>query len=263
MRRSFAVALFLTLAVSPLALSAQQPTVPTRDPQAIGVLANALAAMGGQNVATVQDTVVQATMTPPASQGGNPGTLTITTKGVNKMRFDGSGGAKTSSVIFNTGSELRSNAAGWHQAPSANASHKRFEHIPVLMLTYELTRTDLSVTYVGVETLAGRSVQHVQLARVSNLGNALDVTLSRNSQIDVWVDAQTMFVVKVAFLYLSETDWRVGLPMEIFYDNYQNTNGLLVPFHQKCLFNGQPLEDMQITSFSVNQSPADSKFEGN
>jgi hypothetical protein len=261
--RRVRIVLVLFLFAFPLtALAQQQAIAPARDPQAMAVLNNTLTAMGGQNVTTIQDTVVQATLIPPPSRAGTPGTVTITTKGPNKLRLDGSGNGKNSAVIFNSGTELRSKDSGWRLAPSANSDHQRIEHLPVLMLTYELTRSDLSATYVGVETLEGRSVHHLLLARVSSLGNGLDQTFTRNSQLDIWVDAKTMLVSKVSFLYLSETDWRIGLPMEIFYDDYRNVNGLLVPFHQKCLFDGQPLDDMQITSFAVNQGPNDSKFEG-
>jgi hypothetical protein len=262
MRRSLVVIFLILSALPVLAQTQKQALTPVRDAQAVAVLNQALTAMGGQSVQTIQDTVVQATLTRPPSRGGTSGNVTITTKGPNKMRFDGSGGGKTSVVIFNSGTELRSKGSGWQTVPSANSDHQRVEHLPALMLAYELNRPDVSASYVGVETLEGQSVHHVLLARVSSLGNGLDETMTKNSQIDVWLDAKTMLVSKVAFLYLSETDWRVGLPMEIFYDSYQRVNGLLVPFHQKCLFDGQPLDDMQITSFAVNQAPNDSKFEG-
>jgi len=263
MRRSLA---FAVLCLLPSAILAQQPpksqVTPARDSQAVAVLNQALTAMGGQSVPTIQDTVVQATLTPPPSRAGTPGPVTITTKGPNKMRIDGSGGGKTSVVIFNSGTELRSKGSGWQPVPSANSDHQRIEHLPALMLAYELNRPDVSAGYVGVEMVEGRSAHHVLLARVSKLANGLDEISTKNSQIDVWLDAKTMLVSKISFLYLSETDWRVGLPMEIFYYNYQSINGLLVPFHQKCLFDGQPLDDMQITSFAVNQAPSDLRFEG-
>jgi hypothetical protein len=181
----------------------------------MSILQATLAAMGGQNAAALQDTVVQAAATPPANTPGTSGTLTITTKGVGMIRTDGSGGGKTASTIFNNGRELRSTEKGWVTAHSSNANHKRIEHLPVLMIFQEIARGEISATYVGQETLDGRSVQHISIARVASTGNPeIDRTLTRNSQLEVFVDAQTNLVAKVSFLHIAENDWRQGLPME-------------------------------------------------
>jgi hypothetical protein len=276
MRRYLAACvLVLPLFAIPVVLSAQQltqnqqaqltvPTVPVRDPQAMALLRATLAAMGGQGAAALQDTVVQATVTPPADMPGTPGTLTITTKGVGMIRTDGSGGGKTASTIFNNGRELRSTDKGWVTAHAANANHKRIEHLPVLMLFQEIARGEISATYVGQETLDGRAVHRISIARVSSIGNPeIDQTMTRNSQLEVFIDAQTNLVAKISYLHISETDWRMGLPMEIYYDDYRNVGGIAVPFHQRHFYAGRPIGEMQITSVAVNQGTPDSTFKGN
>jgi hypothetical protein len=240
------------------------PTAPIRDLQAMAVLQATLAAMGGQGAPAIQDTVVQATVTPPADMPGAPGTLTITTKGTGMIRTDGSGGGKTASTIFNNGRELRSTGQGWATAHAANANHKRIEHLPVLMIFQEIARGEISATYVGQETLDGRSVHHISIARVSSIGNPeIDQTMTRNSQLEVFVDAQTNLVTKVSYLHISETDWRMGLPMEIYYGDYRNVGGIAVPFHQRHFYAGRPIGEMQITFVAVNQGTPDSTFKGN
>ncbi len=151
MRRSLAVATFLLLAASPLALYARQAppaTLPPQDPHAVAVLRQSLAALGAQGVASIQDTLIHATTTPAPNTGGESGAVTITTKGARLIRFDGSGGAKNSSVIFNMGREFRSGDKGWLAAPGANSSHKRIEHLPALLLAFEIVRGDLSATFM-------------------------------------------------------------------------------------------------------------------
>jgi hypothetical protein len=266
MRRSRCFSL-LVVSLSVLSVSAsaqqqtQQTTTPTRDPQAVSLLSNALTAMGGQGVAAIQDTVIKGTVTLPGGADPTIGNVTITTKGTSMVRTDAEGGGKNSSVIFNNGREMRQLDKGWQTAPSANANHKRFEHLPALMLAYEVVRNELSAEYVGEESIEGRSVQHVRLKRVSNRGDALDETLTRNSQIDAYVDTQTHLITKISYLLLSEIDWRRGFPMEIYFDDYRVVNGVVVPFHQRTFFEGKAVNEFRVTSVAFNQGTPDSKFE--
>jgi hypothetical protein len=264
MRRSPAVALFLILACSPLTLYARQapPAIPPpQDPHAVAVLRQSLVAMGAQGVASIQDTVIHATTTPAPNTGGESGAVTITTKGARMIRFDGSGGAKNSSVIFNKGREFRSGEKGWLAAPGANSNHKRIEHLPTLLLAYEIVRGDLTAAYVGEETIAERTVHHIRLARLSQRGDAMDTILTKITELDVFVDSQTFLVTKIAFPQSSEIDWRISFPIEIYYDQYQTVNGITVPYHQRYMFNGQPVHELQITSVAINQGTPDTTFE--
>jgi hypothetical protein len=267
MRRSFAVAVLVFLSALPSFSARQQtptaPTPPPQDPKAVAILHQALAALGAQAVASIQDTVIQATITPPPNTGGTPGTITVKTKGTRLIRTDSSGGTKNSSVIFNAGREFRSADTGWRAAPAANSNHKRIEHLPALMLAYEIARGDVSAVYVAEETLNGNSIHHIRLARVSQRGDSLDAMLTGVTQLDVFIDAQTFLVAKVAFPYMSEIDWRISFPMEIFYDQYQIVSGIAVPYHQRFVFNGQPISEWKITSVAINQGTPDSTFEAN
>ncbi len=254
----------LVPACSAQAAQSSLAVAPVRDPQAVAVLRATLATMGGPGAAVIQDTVVQATVTPPANLGGSPGTLTITTKGAGMIRTDGSGGGKTASTIFNNGRETRSTERGWVTAHAANANHKRIDHLPALMIFYEIARAEISATYVGEETLEGRFVHHISITRISNTGNpSIDETATRNSQLDVFVDAQTNMVAKISYRHVAENDWRQSLSMEIYYDDYRTVNGIAVPFHQRHFYAGHPIGEMQVTSVAVNQGAPDTLFKGN
>jgi hypothetical protein len=265
MRRALAAAILSLLSVFPASLLAQQgiqtPPIPARDPQAMAVLRQTLAALGAQSVASIQDTVIHAATTPAPNSAGEPGTVTITTKGVRLIRIDGAGGTKNSSTIFNAGREMRSSDNGWLAAPAANANHKRIEHLPALMLAYEIARGDLSAAYVGEETIAARSVHHIRLARASQRGDAMDARLTAITELDVFVDAQTFLIAKIAFPHASEIDWRITFPVEIYYDQYQVVSGIAVPHRQRYFFNGRPVSELQITSVAINQGTPDSAFE--
>lgn len=257
----------LILAATSITAAAQQspqPTTPARDPQAMAVLQATLAAMGGQSAAAIQDTVVKLTGTPNADLGGSPGTVTITTKGNSLFRMDGAGGGKTTTTIFNNGREMRSTDTGWVTAHSANAVNKRIEYLPALMIFYEVARSEVSASFIGLETLEGHSVNHIRIARVASTGNAkADGTFTHNSQLDVFVDAQTNLVAKISYPYVADNDWRQSQPMEIYYDDYRTLNGIAVPYHQRLFYAGMAIGETYISSFAVNQGTPDSTFKGN
>jgi hypothetical protein len=249
--------LFLSLLCLTIVAAAQDP--PRRDPQAITVVQLAATNMGVARLATVEDSLVEAT----ASLPGQPaeGTITIKTKGADRMRWDGTKGGETHSEVISRGRPSRSTRDGWRSGPSSNSRNRRADHMPALLLTHELPRTEVSLTYVGLEEVEGRQAHRVRMARVSNLGNALDEQLTKNSELDLLIDAQTFLVLKVSFIHLSETDWRRGLPMEIYYGDYRSVDGVAVPFYQRREFNGTPISELRITSVRFNIGLPDSDFE--
>src|SRR5580704_8579521 len=110
--------------------SATIPQTPGQDVQSMAVLRSTLTALGAQAVASIKDTAIQGTTTPPPNLSTTPGTSTIRTKGAYMIRTDGGYGSRNSIVIFNHGREFRQLGKGWVQAPAGNAYQKRFEHLP-------------------------------------------------------------------------------------------------------------------------------------
>lgn len=255
--------LFLVCVLCTTALAQQTSSLsPGRDPQANGLLLQAVAAMGGSSAAQIQDSVTEATITWLQNPAAPATTTVIKTKGPDKIRIHNQSGGATQTVIHNQGRNLRSVGAGWKQGPSANSIHKRPEHLPVVLLAYELARGDLSAEYVGLETVGAQTAHHIRLARVSSMGNDLDAQLTKNSQLDVFIEPQSFQVLKISYLHFSENDWRVGWPMEIYYSDYRNVNGILIPFNQRAVFNGTPKFVLNVTQVALNQGLADSDFEG-
>jgi hypothetical protein len=262
------VGLFLLLAF-PFVATAQQAslqpiTPPVRDAQAMAVLTSALAAMGSQSAATIQDTVVQGTSTSPESQGANTGSVTIKTKGSQMVRSDSQSSAgQATSVIFNQGVEQRLTEKGWQNAPSANALHKRIEHLPALLLAYEVARNDMSARYIGTETVNGRLANHLRLIRVPVRSDYIAQQESKNSQLEVYVDSQTSQILKISYFQSSSADWRLGIHIQVAYSGYEISNGMAVPMLQQYFVENQPAGTFQITAVSVNQGLGDYVFKGN
>lgn len=261
--RVFPLALFLVPLNFTTALAQQaSPPLPSRDPQAITLLQKTLAAMGGLGAAQIQDTVTEANISWPGKPAAPGSSTVIKTKGPDRIRIENHSAGAIQTVIHNQGRNLRSVGGSWKQAPSANSMHKRPEHLPALMLAYELERHGLSADYIGLETIGTQSAHHIRLARVSAMGNDLDAQMTKNSRLDVFIDSQSFLVLKISYVHLSEIDWRVGWPMEIYYSDYREVGGMLVPFNQRAVFNGNPMFILTVVSVAFNQGNPDSDFEG-
>src|SRR5579862_7503103 len=95
MRRFALVLLGLTLAF-PIAAVAQQtqqppPAAPTRDPQAVALLTQSLAAAGGaQALAALQDFTATGKITYFWTEQGDTGTVTVKSRGMNQFRLEAS-----------------------------------------------------------------------------------------------------------------------------------------------------------------------------
>jgi hypothetical protein len=238
-----------------------QGTPIQRDAQALALLARSQAAMGGAVALQVQDSVVTATAWVPG-RDSETGTVTIKTRGPDQLRLDGNKDGQSFTSIVSRGQPLRRTERGWASGPSSNSRNRRVDHLPFFCLAHELGRADLSATYVGLEKVNDRSAHHVRVARVSSLGSEVDERLTKNSELDIFIDEQTLLVIKVSYIHLSETDWRRGVPMEIYYSDYQNVSGVLIPTIQRKVFNGYAISEMRITSVTFNVGLTDSDFEG-
>jgi hypothetical protein len=239
------------------------PLTPGLDAQSASVLASCKAALGAAVSAQITDTVIQATVTNPDDPNATSGTVTIKTKGTDMVRWEGTNGGKSFVTIAAHG-QLKHKAGGvWASDASANAIHQRMTHLPALMVFQELARGDLSATHVAEETLNGHSVHHLTIVRVSNLNSPIDAQLTKNSRIEVFIDAQTGLIAKIEYIHVSSTDWRLGSPVEVFYDDYRTVNGMQIPFHQRTVINKNFTTDLQITSVQFNAGLADTEFKGN
>lgn len=129
-------------------------------------------------------------------------------------------------------------------------------------IAYELARQDVTVEYIGAETLDGKPIEHLRLARVASTGSDMDDILTKNSQFEVFLDPETRLVLKVAFPWVSDVDMRRSLPFEIYYSDYRSAGGLLIPFAQRAVFNGKQVYELKVSSFAANVGLVDSDFSG-
>lgn len=264
-RLRLAVVLFLVPIVSTYSQQLSTTTVqtaPALSPQATVLLIQASSALGASSAASITDTVMQAFVTNSSDPGARPSAVTIKSKGSGMLRWESTISGKQSIVVSNRGTLREYNGTSWRTSPSANAIHQRMIHLPALLIAQENARADLAGSFIADETLNGRTVHHLKLSRISNVRTSLDAKLTKASEIELFVDAQTGLIAKISMIWLSDTDWRQGVPLEIYYDQYETVNGIKVPFYQRTVFNGQSTTEMRVTSVQCNVGLTDAEFQG-
>ncbi|GEM_PF-3074911 len=234
----------------------REPQLVQRDPQAVAILRQSIAAMGGATV-PLNDTVVQATVSNP-SAGSAPRPVTIKTLGGDRIRWDAGGEA----MVVSGGRGMRLKGGQWTSAPALNARNRRVEHIPALLLMAELVRGEVSVAYLGEEAVDGRTTKQVRVARVAVTTGDYDRQLTKNSELDLFIDSQTFLLLKLSYTQPLAFDWREGVPMEVFYADYRNVAGLAIPFAQRSVLNGNVISELQIIGIQLNTGLVAAEFEG-
>jgi hypothetical protein len=81
------------------------------------------------------------------------------------------------------------------------------------------------------------------------------------SQVDAYVDAQSLLPIDIRFNIYPDNDTNVRIPVEITYLDYRVVNGVHIPFHiQKYLQNVLNF-DLTITSVTFNSGITSSIFQ--
>jgi hypothetical protein len=125
-----------------------------------------------------------------------------------------------------------------------------FPHLAVIGI---IKSPDSVLSYVGPETHDGLSVIHVtawqQLPSVSGSAAILPQHLS---EMDFYLDPATLLPVAIAFNIHPDNNALLDIPTEIRYSNYQNVNGVLIPFHVQKFINNTLNLDLQFQTAALN-----------
>ncbi len=262
MRVARLVLLFSIFAAIPTALLAQQ-TAQTiqRDPRALSVLQQSLAAMsvGGQLVTSVllSGQVIQQRATDETQ-----GQITLKFAGPDRFRQEVQLGTDSTTEIVNGSRAVELRDGQSKKWPYHSVLSQPLRYIPA---TSELA-TALSplsrVLYLGQETLEGRPVHHVRVEKQFP-GRPADkaAILNNLTAVEFWLDATTLLPLKRAQTVPSRETVTITFPVEFYYSDYRTVNGVLLPFHVLMFVRGQKFREIQFTSASVNDPPTMSDFE--
>ncbi len=254
----------LFIFVSAPRLSSQQSiTAPQRDPQALTILNQALAASGGAtSVASIQDFTATGSITYFWAGSEVQGVATIKARGATNFRVDASLPQGTRSWVSNSAKGSVKEADGQVSAiPPHNAIHLGALSFPQLKIAAVLNNPALSIQYAGSAQVGVRQVNvvHAQL-RLDSTSDP-DGSVSPLSAMDFLIDTATSQVVSIRDAFHPAGDSMQDVTHEIAFADYRSVNGCLVPFSVTETVGGQETWSIELSTITFNTGLTNADFQ--
>ena len=255
--RTHRVPLFLLLALG-LVVSAYGQQLSRRDLQALVILQTSFAAMGGGNLVAIRDTEILAQVTAPRDDGMAMSAVKMWTLGTRNLRIESTSADGPAVLVVNE--QAASMKAGGEAAqfiPRRSVANGGITHIPLLSILSDWSDPSTQLEYVGIEKLGNSPVHHVRITQPV----PADVPKEVESPCEIFIDSQSLLVVKLVYLMRPPENLRISVPVEVTYSDYRPTAGIAVPFQIRYTLRGQLLRQYQVTSFAVNRGAQASDFD--
>ena len=244
---------FTFFAACPVALS-QSP--PPRDPRALVLLQQSLAAMGGVVPA---DSVATGTVTITAGSKTDTGTIRILTRGLSQSveEFDLPDGKW--SDIFSGGLGAHKAADKLEEQSLEWACSAQSASFPLVLISSFLNNPDSAFEYVGLEESGGAKLHHIRITNTF-ASNAKLKHLSEFSIRDLWLDAASGLPRRLSYERRAAGGAEPRIPMEVRYSDFRTVAGILYPFRIEKDFNGTPWATIKVSSVTFSTSLTDLVF---
>jgi hypothetical protein len=260
MRRSLTVAFLAVLSVLPFSLFAQQSTQtatpPQRDQQAVAVLQQSFAAMGG---ALPADSVATGTVTLVEGSSTTEGTIRVATRGPDQSLEDITLPDDRRTVVYSRLAAAETRAGITKAARLELAASSQTPDFPLPLIAWALTSPDASTSYVGLEQVNGESVHHIRIWNAFASNTALK-SLAEFSIRDIWIDSTKFLPRKIAYLRRTAGGAVPRIPVAVSFTDFQSVSGVLYPFLIQKNFNGTPWLTITISSVKLNTGLTDTDF---
>jgi hypothetical protein len=226
-----------------------------RDPQALSLLSQSLAAM--TKGAVIQDIKLQAHVTRTAGSETDAGPAVLEAAAYNQSNLN---------YAFTSGprTEIRNGSAGVWSGPDGQnhpiALHNTWVaapwFAPALIVQSWIQDSSFSLSYIGPEDRNGEQVQHV---RASHNVSA-NTQIAALSATDLYLDSRSLLPVALAFDTHPDNDLGLNLPIQVTYGDYQAFGGLQAPARIQSFLQNSLLWDVSVTATSANNGLAASEF---
>ena len=267
-RALFCITALISFSFRAQAQTSTAPPSAQKDIQAITILSQAVATLGGTAaISAIKDYSGTGSLVFYQSQTQQVnGTVTITGLGLGEFRMDSNLSTGTRSFAVSQGRTHRKREDGTvsHFPPTGPIpSSDAFPYVtpifpsgigfPNQELAAALNSSQLSVFYKGLVQLDGHSVHDVQVQRVLSGSTAQD-PMAEYNLIDLFIDAATFQVV------MTEDSIPKHVLHQIRYSDYRVVTGVLVPFSISEQMGGQRTWDIQLSQLTFNAGLQDSNF---
>jgi len=244
-------------AIAQQSAPAQQPIAQPsqRDAKALAVLQASTAAMGKSLPA---DSTAQGTVTTTAGSLSESGTVTVLTKGT----------TQTSEQIQTPHgfALVYSDGQASHVADSATATlsselalSSRSFAFPLVALADVLNNPDSGYAYVGLESVDGAALHHLQFWNSFNSRPKFQ-PLASLTLTDLWIDSATGLPQRISQIRRAGRGSEPRIQVDVSFSDYRNVSGVLYPFQIQESINGSPWKTLTITSVTFNTGLTDTNF---
>ena len=137
--------------------------------------------------------------------------------------------------------------------------------LPFLDLLSEVGNPALDILYKGAETLEGNTVYHFLLTLRDRTPHVRLLDRSLDEQVDFYVDARTLLVLRSVHYRYAENNLDVRIPSVLDFSDYRIVNGVQVPFRITntvgSRYLGLTKSVFTLQAVAFNQGIADSLFD--
>jgi len=239
----------LTLLLS-ATLMAQQ--VPRRDPQAVAILHQSLAAMGASNVQNIADTRSEVTIRSNEDGQVIERTAVWKTLGHKAWRVETQGPDGSGVFIANDDWAVSRSGSEQEEFPSVAVGDAGNWRIPFLSILADVDDPGVAVELVE----AGEAkLLHIRLRPRPKKIGLTEVM----EPCDVFMDPQTFLPVRLRFSLHPSVNLLVDIPAEVEYRDYKFISGLLIPTQLRYSVRSRLVNEIFLKSFAPNVglSPTD------
>lgn len=231
------------------------------DPQAVALATQALAALGS---AQVNDVTLAGSVTRSVGPDAETGSFTLKAAGLAQSRMDltlPSGTITEIRTITNgvPAGVWQANGNAVHQIPNHNLASGAVWFFPLSMLSNRIQNPNSIITYVGLETRNGRSVQHLHVVVQPPQGDSTGMAEHLTGQ-DFYLDSSTLLLVSLTYSEHPDNNAIVDIPVELDFSDYRIVSGIELPFRIQKTFSGSLLLDITVQSAALNSGLTNSDF---
>lgn len=258
-RTFFLVFLSIVLTVSLFAQQSANPTV-QRDAQAASLLQSSINAMGG---APPSDSTANGTVTAVAGTQTQNGTIQILTRGTNQSVEGITLPDLSQTTVYSNWLAGQTNGSNPQQQLSGQlAATSQTALYPLPLLVDTLGNPDVSLQYVGQETVGGAPANHIRIWNTFASRSYIQA-LSAFSTRDVWIDASSGYPLRISFTQQASAGQSFKTLVELDFSNYRQLNGFAYPFAIQKSLNGTPWLTISIQTVAFNTGLQASEFQVN
>jgi hypothetical protein len=241
-------------------LAAQQVAAPTpRDPQALAVLSQMLSVTGWGSVQP-QDVVATGIVTRFHGDSQDAVAIKLESLGPRMYRSDVQDQTGTITTTLNGDGASVVSSSSSRLLPSYVAIPMRSTAFPFFAGFLSFTDPSSTVTYDGIETIAGQASYRIDLAFQPAGSDSVSLMRAKASQITIWISVATALPVQIEYSRTSNENPNSSRRITQTFSDYRTVGGIQMPFHQEEFGGGRTIFTLQLSAVNLNTGVASTDF---